>query len=61
MTLPSKVRVPTHNFMGKNSKKPIINEFKRRTYPKTVNLDESGIYCDNYSFTDLERAWNKIK
>ena len=40
---------------------PIVNVFKKRTYPETVNPDGSSVYCDNYSFADLERAWNKTK
>lgn len=51
MTLSNHEEIPTH----------APNEFKKRTYPETVNLDGSNIYCDNYSFADLERAWNKNK
>jgi hypothetical protein len=51
ITLPVDIEIPTH----------IPNEFKKRTYPEAVNPDGSNIYCDNYSFADLERAWNKAK
>lgn len=50
MILSNDVEIPAHT----------PNEFKKRICPE-INPDGSNVYCDNYSFADLERAWNKTK